>query len=75
MLIDSNIPIPSRQKPKPPGHPEYDRHVSVVREMQNGDSVFFQDGREATQFTRALNREGCKSVLRPWSGGYRVWKP
>ena len=74
MLIERNIALPTRPKPATPGSARYGKLKSLVAQMTPGDSVYFDDGRSATQFCRALNRNKMKSAFRPWSKGYRVWR-
>ena len=74
MQIESGIEIPARDKPPSPASKEYGALKRTALAMHPGDSVYFEDGRVASQFSRALNRSNMQSAVRKWYTGYRVWR-
>ena len=68
MKIEKNIPISEH------GHNGSGHLSKIIRKMEVGDSVVFQDRKKANSFTSSVKRLGYKAVTRKVDNGIRVWK-
>lgn len=70
LKIDRGIEVPSHQL--------RNQFATVIEQMQEGDSVFFDDLTEAKRFTVCLFNATAgtpfRQLMRTVEGGWRVWK-
>tara|TARA_Y200000002_G_scaffold286987_1_gene241079 strand:- start:240 stop:482 length:243 start_codon:yes stop_codon:yes gene_type:complete len=66
--IEKNIPIPARSHGR-------NSKYSVMLEMEDGDSIVFRTGNEATYAQNFAKKKGIRTVRRAQSDGkIRVWR-
>ncbi len=68
LKIESGVPLPGRL---------YSRWRALAEQMKVGDSVHFDDEREAKRCTSALSKgakNGARYVMRKMPDGWRVWR-
>jgi len=68
LKIEKNIPIPARSFGRTSKY-------NVMLEMENGDSVVFRTGNEATYAQNFAKKKGIRTVRRALPDGkIRVWR-
>ena len=69
MIIEDNIPMPTKKRGRKGGH----IHI-LTDNMEVGDSVLLDEKQKADNIGRALRNKNFNAVVRTVEGGYRVWK-